>query len=583
MNNKIYKILEKIIPLLMAIFSYLYIFSTFSVKKYAFFPSILFIVFVIIFYNNDFKNKILKKEVLITSLLFAFLYTYGNVLEVNLFSVNVNTYLELLSFNYINMFIGVFNIFYVILNYLFPKLYNYKLSGKKYGETLPIIVFSLSFVFILAMWLPYSYSYYPGLITNDSIDVIRFIKGNLNGLTNHHPVIFTLFAYVPIKIGLNNFHSLIVGVALFTIFQMFVMAAIFAYTIVFLYKRKVPKFALILTLLFYALLPLHAVYSITMWKDIIFGGLLLLLTIEVIKFVELSKQKEIKFKELTSFMIVSLLCALFRNNAIYMFIILSIVTYVIFKTHRKVILKSFGLVIVSYFLIVGPGYKLCGIKQTESTEYVSIPLQQVGRMVHKEVKLTKQQEKLINDLIPINTLKKAYYPVTVDSIKWNKEYNDKVLSKNKMKYLKLWITMCLKHPGIALEAQSAATLGYWYPEINYWYAATPVNGVNVNNKYGIYLTPKTSKAVYSMIESNTFEDKPIVNIEWNFVLWLYVIFIFNIVSFKKKKWEGIMPYVPIFGIWFTLMIATPVYAEFRYIYGAFTVFPLLLIYPYLKK
>ena len=583
MKNKLFNTVDKIIPAIMAMFSYLMIYENFFYKDRSFLTSFLFIVMIVIFYKNDFKNKTLKKEILISSVLLSFCYTYGQILRTYLFANDINTFLEFLKVENIFNFIGIFNIYYISLNYIMPKLYKYKLKFKEHKTLIPVLVFVISFVVILTCWIPYSFAYYPGLITNDSIDVIKYIKGGLHGLTNHHPVFYILFAYIPVTIGIKCFHSLAAGVALYSIYQMFIMDAIFSYTVLFLYKRKVPMFILVLTILFYAILPVHAIYSLVMWKDIIFGGLLLLFTLEVVKLVELSKEKEIKFKNLISFIIIALLCALFRNNAIYMFIIFAVSVYIILKKHRKILLKTFGIVIISYFLIVGPGYKLAHIKQTESTEYVAIPLQQISRMVYKDVKLTKKEKKLINDLVPIEVIKTRYYPITIDSIKWSKEYNNKVLEKNKFKYFKLWIAMCLKHPIIALEGQGAATLGYWYPNISYWYAPTPTEGVNANHKYKLDITPKTSENIYNVIQSNSNSEKPIMNIEWNFVTWLYIVFIFNIISFKKKKIDGVIPYIPLFGIWFTLLIATPVYAEFRYIYGLFTTFPILLIYPYLKK
>ena len=59
--------------------------------------------------------------------------------------------------------------------------------------------------------------------------------------------------------------------------------------------------------------------------------------------------------------------------------------------------------------------------------------------------------------------------------------------------------------------------------------------------------------------------------------------VFNAVSYRRKGYVGIVPYIFIFALWLTLMIASPVSGEYRYIYGLFTTIPVLVIYPYLKK
>nr|MCR5111667.1 hypothetical protein [Ruminococcus sp.] len=43
----------------------------------------------------------------------------------------------------------------------------------------------------------------------------------------------------------------------------------------------------------------------------------------------------------------------------------------------------------------------------------------------------------------------------------------------------------------------------------------------------------------------------------------------------------LLVYLPVFGVYITLLIATPVYSEFRYIYSLFTSLPMFCIVPFL--
>ena len=76
------------------------------------------------------------------------------------------------------------------------------------------------------------------------------------------------------------------------------MSAIFSSFRVFLHKRRVNDYLLLLVLLYFAFVPMHGFYSIVMWKDVIFGGSLLLLTMESIKIIEKEKDNKLNFKNI---------------------------------------------------------------------------------------------------------------------------------------------------------------------------------------------------------------------------------------------------------------------------------------------
>ena len=41
-------------------------------------------------------------------------------------------------------------------------------------------------------------------------------------------------------------------------------------------------------------------------------------------------------------------------------------------------------------------------------------------------------------------------------------------------------------------------------------------------------------------------------------------------------------YIPVIGIWLSLLVAAPVFAEYRYMYSFVTTLPLLLLVPKMK-
>lgn len=564
-----------IIPIILSIFTYVSLCFQDVLPTNNIF-SILILLFIIYFYKNNLleKNEH-SKDIMLISLFFAIILIAGRILYTFRYSVTDSFWVELFTLKNIVYLIGNTSLIYTILVTVIPKLINIKFKDKKMFKKKHIFLWSLVIIFIC--WLPYFIVYYPGIITGDSIDELNMVLGN-SAVSDHHAVIHFIFMYIPYKIGYFISGNVNFSVGLISLVQMLVMASIFAYSIFFLYKRNVNKYLLLATLLFYAIVPMFGFYSITMWKDVIFSGMVLLLVLELIKLLE--KRNDISFKNSYSFIIISLLTIFFRNNAIYMYFILALVTLIIFRKKLKVIVPMLIIVFAVFFVVKGPIYNYFGIQTSKSSEYIAIPLQQIGRMAYKGVEFTKEEEDLINKLIPLDTLRESYNAEIVDSIKFNDEYNSNVFEENKLEYLKLWISLCFKHFGIATEAYFTSTLGYYYPNVDYWVTTAKID----ENDIGVYTSSFVPDNIRGEITKLGTRTLPIIGNTWCIALAFWLILLSAYIAVKRYKTKKILyVYVPILGIWLTMMIATPVFAEFRYIFSAFTCLPILLIYPFLKN
>ena len=45
----------------------------------------------------------------------------------------------------------------------------------------------------------------------------------------------------------------------------------------------------------------------------------------------------------------------------------------------------------------------------------------------------------------------------------------------------------------------------------------------------------------------------------------------------------LLTYIPLWGLWLSIMVTTPVFSELRYVYDLFTCMPLLLFIPILNR
>lgn len=565
------------LSIIMVCFSYYVICDIGVIKTYDVISWIIFFCLIILFLKTDIFCKKMKKETIIFSILFAFIIVFGDIVYNLQYSTELSVFKELLTIKSLIKFIGVFNLLFIILKNLLPKLYDCSLSNKKTKIKKSSLLFIISFAVILLSWVPYYLTFFPGTLSPDSFGELGIIVNNFSSISDHHPVLHVLFIALPYNIGFNLFGTMTAGIALATIFQMIILASIFSSLIVFLYNRKVNDFILLIIILFYALVPMHGYYSIVMWKDVMFSGMLLLLTMQLVKILEKEKLQKLTFKSLIGFIIISILCVFFRNNAIYMYAILAIITLIMFKRYWKIFVASFCIVFAVYFIVKGPIFNYFNVKKSASAEYIGMPLQQVGRMAFKNVQFTEEEKKLIDKLIPVEIMAVSYNPKVSDGIKFNDNYNGDVFDKNKGEYLKLYLNLVKKYPSIALEAYSISTLGYWYPGVEYWSVANNI----WENYYGIKTESKTSPFVKSVLTKLESRSTPILNIEWSIGLCFWIILIFGTITVKKNGLKGLYPFVAIFGIWLTMMVASPVFGEFRYVYGAYTCLPLLILCPYI--
>lgn len=540
---------------------------------------ILYLLLVVVFNKMNFKDNKYKNACITFSIIFSLILIFGDI-AYKYQEDNLTSYFSVLfTFKTLVCMIGTFNLMLLTLTWTIPKLIDVKIPKSTYIPKIKTKrkIFIISFLIIFIGYIPYFLSFYPGILSPDSITELKIIIDNFSNISAHHTILHILFISIPVNIGNTLFNSLEIGIALSSITQMICLSLTFAHLITFLYQRKANKLAIIIITVFYAINPVFGYYSITMWKDVMFAATFLLLTIELIKIYEKNSNNKLTTNNI-SFIIISLICVFFRNNAIYMYILLTIATIIIFKKQIKKILPSILIVFAVYLIINGPVFNALNISKSKSAEYIAIPLQQIGRMAYKNVSFTQEETNLLNKLIPVSVMKEVYNPKTVDTIKFNQNYNGTEFDTNKTAYIKLWLNLIIKHPDIAIEAYTTSTLGYYYPGVSYWSVSKEI----VENDYNITMKSK-SNLMYKALSYIENKDIPIINIIWSIGTCFWIITIFGYVTIKRKNLKAIYPFIAVFGIWITLMIASPVYAEFRYIFCAYTTLPLLIAFPYLNN
>ena len=558
---------------LLSLYSYFCIITIMGLKgSYSVFLTISCVAIICLFLKTTIDENV-KKTSIFSALVCGFLICLGNMVGNNIGSNNYDIFTIKSLIRLIILWGGISLFFFYLLNLVFSKLKKVNLIVKNDRNNSTKIFFG-SWIFIFILWLPYFLRFFPGILSLDSRLQLSYIEEGI--LMNNHPFIQTWFEGGIYNFGKFLFHNANLAMGLYTIVQMLILSAIFAYAVRFLYKHKFNSLIVFCVTLIYALLPQFAIYSVTLWKDVLFGGAMVLMLITL---VEMTMQEKILKGNLTLFVISSLMILFFRNNGIYIMLLCTPFLLYGFRKNFKVILVTLLSLFVCYFVIIGPLYSYLKVGKSNAVESFAIPLQQVGRVIAASESIDQKEAKYLQTIFDFSEIEEVYEAYIVDPVK---NHADKErLDKTKVEFLEIWGRLLLKHPDTYMEAYLSQTLGYWYPSIKYWTTVT----VDTDNSYGVEnvnLMPKIVAKYIDYIRSLDFIFAPLFwGIGLGFITMFLCFAVSNIRKIEKEKY--IVWFSPYIGLWVTMMLAAPVFAEYRYVYGLFASMPIIILLPFVKS
>lgn len=427
-------------------------------------------------------------------------------------------------------------------------------------------------------WLPYLLVFFPGVSNWDvASEIAQFfhIKQDfilsLSGveesgiyITNMHPFFDTVVFGSFIKIGTILFGSAAIGQAIYSIVQMILMSVLYSNLIVFI--EKITRKDMRILVIFIAVCPLFAMYSISMLKDTLFSISFLAYICMLAYAACLVNNVWEKASFCFTFVIIVLLVALTKNQGIFIVILTIPITIVIFKSYWKRILICFILAIILKTLIwnnlvlssfnVAPGGKqeAIGFMFQQSALYVKCYPDEI----------TEEEKKAIENVLPYDELGELYTSNCHDSVKY--EYNQKATDQMLNAYYRVWIKMFFKHPDCYIKALARSSYGYFYmnQDNNFIYTKTD-NAVDEDSEIYIkncFVTESGRQTIYRII--NLIQRIPIVNIIFSisFYTW-FCIFILLLALFKKQY--QLLPVMAPAIVSILVFIVSPDNANMRYV------------------
>ena len=424
---------------------------------------------------------------------------------------------------------------------------------------------------ILLCWMPFVLTSYPGVLNTDSIWQIQQALGDAP-LSDHHPVVHTLLLRALLTIGKALFNGNVShALGLASIVQMLFLSACMAYTLCSMQRMGAPRLLSIGTVLFYGLVPFHAVFSITHLKDSWFAGFFLLFCSTFGK--ALLTSQSLTTADYLLVFISSIGLGLFRSNGLYLVATLTVCVLLFLRSNRKLCL-AIGCALLICLCVLGPVFGRLQVISVDPVEYLSVPLQQISRIYADGFALSQADEQLLATLIDPQLLPFTYYARISDPIKnlIRDSGHQEVLLANKGAFFRLWLRALWQYPSSAFHAYVDLTDGFWFPEstgIPYVINSDP-------NPYGLSsngVLPASVKAFFSPFYHPNQQQSALAPFYscGNYVWLMLVLFFF---SFRKGK---PLFYLPGIFLWGTLLLTTPVYSDIRYLYAIIVATPLFLL------
>ena len=488
----------------------------------------------------------------------------------------------------ITMLITGFFVFYYIFRFGYVVLRNYTFTVKREYRISGLIVFiSACLIYIILNILILVLCKYPCDYFYDSL--WQFGEIQSGDYTNHHPIYHTwilgLFFNLGYVTGIGPGNALFI----YTVLQIIVVGLIVGYYMKTLYEMRVPIVLMVLCFAFLIFNPISLKYAPFVDKDQLYVYMALLFLLALTRIIlgigKVNKRDYI-------YMIIGALgFGLFRGNGFVILLATMIVAVIMKSEVRKKLMIAFASLAVVIFVLNTPVRNAVGVKPTEFSESLSIPIQQVSRVVYDGYELDDEDKDMIFALVEEDVIKEQYEPYISDNMKGRIQFfgRDEYFKEHIADYVKLYIRTGLKYPGEYVKAWVDETHGYFAPGYGNtsldFSAYDPTNSVWADIAYEIENDRKAivpGLADFLNDYAKLFEDNPILYqfLEIGGLVYL-MLYMFVIKIWKRNK----TVFIETAGLVtvLTLIMASPLATSIRYTYLIFLTVYLSIATTFYKK
>lgn len=553
---------------------------------------LIFIMFLYIFSglnNESTESRIETKDPFISAVLALLLCTFTVAAK---YEVILGGLTSTLFCGMVLLFtwFGFFLIYFYLSIWLLQAVSRLPVTGSTYSSAWLSVITFFSCMFC---WLFYFLHEYPGIMTPDSINQYAQVIGAYE-LSNHHAIVHTALIGLFYNIGLSITGNTHFGLALYTLAQMAFMALAAAYVVRTMQKANIITPVMVIVILFYALMPYNGIYAVTIWKDIPFAGCVTIFSAALMRFLlrgnaSVSTEHIEKFRLIEYFSVVlpyvlsGIMLCLLRTNGWYAFLASLPFILLIYRKSWRSMLPIHAAILLVVLFVKYPVMQVYDIKQADFAESLSVPVQQIARVIARSEHLSEEQLTFAENIMDVTKVAEVYQPEVSDNIKnLIRENGIDYLETHKGEFFKNWFSIGLSHPKTYFDAFAAQTVGFWYPDISYEVGLA--DGIYPND-FGLYWQPILRGSAVIKIREILFKLQeliPLYGAFWSIGAMFWVLLVTIALSVRNAKAANVLIGLPILFLMLTLIIATPVATEFRYAYALFYGMPIFFAAPFVQ-
>lgn len=435
---------------------------------------------------------------------------------------------------------------------------------------------------IFFCWLPVFLAYYPSVFAYDAEGQLYQVIAH--DYSTHHPLLHTLFLGAFFRLG-GMLGSYSAGMAIHSVVQMLLMATTFGWALSYLYQRRMARWVRILLLLFYAFFPANSVLALSTTKDVLFSAMVMIHTVCLYR-MACDREMRMSRKEQAVYIAFAVLMLLFRNNAVYAFVISMPVLWIgMGKGKARKAYFKMALTVLLLFAAGSTVLKAATHAQSGSPrEMLSVPLQQMARTrVVAEETLDPAMRQELEAYLPSEWVFAAYHPHLADPVK-----NRAVIHDNPKGLIETWIKLGMQHPAIYVDAFLDNSLGLWFLQDT---SHAQVYGIGTESGFGYLSTdnrtmpagceivehsllPGLRVFMEKIVSDNEYGKIPVVRILFAPALYWWLLYLCIVTAIYRKRYREILPMAFLVAYYLTLLLSPTVLV--RYMYPIMATIPVIL-------
>lgn len=436
---------------------------------------------------------------------------------------------------------------------------------------------------MLLIWALFLATFWPGMMSRDSFDQwAQVISGQF---TDGHPAFHTMFIWLITRIWDT---PAAVAIAQMLFLSLVSAWGIDAVTGLGLSRKRAWWMAGL-----FAVSPVNAIFSITLWKDVAYSTGLFLFSLQLLKII-ISKGKWLdKNLNWISIGIVAALVSLFRHNGLPVVAASLVFLAIFYRHHWRRIVLSLGLLILLYFGVKGPLYDWLKVSPQVETKQV-VFLHHIAAHIDRQSVLLPEERQVLDQIQPVEDWK--YDCCAITRTYYDPGFNPKMVEEYAGQISEIALGLLLRDPLVDINHWLCAgslvwriqtccplTTGLFSPHLDSLTWVIP-------NEFGIEqrsllpsLVPILTR-VYMLLPGT-----PFFLLIWSPALYLYLsIFAVAILAIKTRNWRHVFFIVPAV-LQSAVLFLVNISFQFRYQYSVYLVglfslgFLLILIPPITRK